>query len=150
MHQHSVPDSTLRREPGESNWALQCCKHQSPSIWVRNQPHWPDLLMAQLHLCQSKPFWTQVPNQTTLQPRKAHTTRANIFSITECEIVGARKTTMSAFASFTLKIGGMHTKCYAYILESNRQFHDNLLLGWSWLKQHNACPRWNEDTHSST
>ena len=84
-------------------------------------------------------------NYVTAQ--KAHTAGADIFPITKREIVGAGKTTTSAFASFTLKIGGMCTKCYAYVLESNSQFRYDLLLGRSWLKRHNACPRWDEDAY---
>ena len=49
-----------------------------------------------------------------------------------------------------LKIGGMRTKCYAYMLEDTRQFRYDLLLGCSWLKHHNATPCWDDDTYELT
>jgi hypothetical protein len=47
---------------------------------------------------------------------------ARIFLITIREIVEAGQTTTSAFASFTLKIGGILTQCYAYVLDDTTQF----------------------------
>jgi hypothetical protein len=44
----------------------------------------------------------------------------------------------------------MHTRCYAYTLEDNSQFRYDLLLGRSWLKRHNATPRWDEDAYELT
>src|SRR5258707_987933 len=53
---------------------------------------------------------------------KACIAGAQIFPITAQEIVGAGWTMTSAFASFTLKVRGMLTQCYAYILEDTTQF----------------------------
>ena len=78
---------------------------------------------------------------------KAHAAGAQIFPIDTKEIVGARRTTTSAFASFSLKVGGILTKCYAYVLEDDTQFRYNLLLGRAWLKKHNAKPKWDEDAY---
>ena len=44
----------------------------------------------------------------------------------------------------------MRTRCYAYTLEDTRQFRYDLLLGRSWLKRHNATPRWDEDAYEMT
>jgi hypothetical protein len=77
-----------------------------------------------------------------LTAHKARVAGAQIFPIVAREIVGAGRTTTSVFASFTLKVGGMTTECYAYILEDTSQFCYDLLLGRAWLKRHDATPRW--------
>ena len=82
-----------------------------------------------------------------LTAQKASAAHAQVFPITAREIVGAGRTTTSAFASFTLKIGGMLTQCYAYVLEDATQFRYDLLLGRAWLKRHNATPKWDDDAY---
>ena len=78
---------------------------------------------------------------------KVHAAGVQIFLIDTKEIIGARRTTTSAFMSFSLKVGGILTKCYAYVLEDNTQFWCDLLLGRAWLKKHNAKPKWDEDAY---
>jgi hypothetical protein len=63
--------------------------------------------------------------------QKACAAGAQIFLIDTREIVGAGKTITSAFASFSLKVGGIVTK-NAYILKNDSQFHYDLLLGQLW------------------
>jgi hypothetical protein len=85
--------------------------------------------------------------------RTAHKTRvagAQTFPIVAREIVGAGQTTTSAFASFTLKVGRMTTECYTYILEDASQFCYDMLLGCTWLKRHDAMPRWEDDAYALT
>ena len=48
---------------------------------------------------------------------KACAAGVQVFPINTKEIVGAGKTSASAFTSFSLKVGGILTKCYAYVLE---------------------------------
>jgi hypothetical protein len=55
--------------------------------------------------------------------RKARETGARIFQITVREIVGAGKTTTSAFAVSTVQIGGILTQCYAYVLKNTAKLH---------------------------
>ncbi len=82
-----------------------------------------------------------------LTAQKASAAHTQVFPITAREIVGAGRTTTSAFASFTLKIGGMLTQCYAYVLEDATQFRYDLLLGRAWLKRHNTTPKWDDDAY---
>jgi hypothetical protein len=81
---------------------------------------------------------------------KANTAGAQIFPITAREIVGAGPTVTMVFALFTLKIGGLFTKCYAYVLGDNAQFRYDLLLGRAWLKRHSVIPRWDDDAYELT
>lgn len=53
----------------------------------------------------------------------------------------------SAFAVFTVKIGGVLTQCYAYVLNNTAKFRYDLLLGHAWLKRFNATPNWQDDTY---
>ena len=64
-----------------------------------------------------------------------------------CKIVGAGKTTTSAFAVFMVKIGGIFTQCYAYVLKNTAKFCYDLLLRHAWLKKFNATPHWRDDTY---
>ena len=63
------------------------------------------------------------------------------------EIVGTGKTTTSVFAVFMVKIGGIFTQCYTYVLKNTAEFPYNLLLGCAWLKMFNATPHWWDDTY---
>src|ERR1700761_2417068 len=60
--------------------------------------------------------------------RKAQVTGAQIYPISAQEIVGAGRTITNAFAVFTLRIGGLSTPCYAYVLEDASQFRYALPL----------------------
>lgn len=64
--------------------------------------------------------------------KKAREAGARIFLINVWEIVGAGKTMTSAFAVFTVKIGGVLTQCYAYVLNNTAKFRYDLLLGRAW------------------
>lgn len=79
--------------------------------------------------------------------KKARETGARIFQITVREIVGAGKTTTSAFAVSTVQIGGILTQCYAYVLNNTAKFRYDLLLGRAWLKKFDATPNWRDDTY---
>lgn len=81
---------------------------------------------------------------------KAWHAGAQVVPISTREIIGAGSTVTTAFAVFTLKIGGMRTKCYAYMLDDERQFCYDLLLGCSWLRRHNATPCWDDDAYELT
>ena len=78
---------------------------------------------------------------------KARLANAQVFPIERREIIGAGRTTTSAFARFTLKIGGLLTQCLAYVLNDSSNFRYDLLLGRSWLKKHDAFPHWKDDSY---
>ena len=81
---------------------------------------------------------------------KAQHAGAQVVPILAHEIVGAGSTVTTAFTVSTLKIGGMCTKCYTYMLEDSRWFHYHLLLGCSWLKHYNVTPCWDDDAYELT
>ncbi|KAH9174276.1 hypothetical protein EDB89DRAFT_2067940 [Lactarius sanguifluus] len=85
-----------------------------------------------------------------LTAMKASAAGAQIFPITTREIVGTGRTTTTAFASFSLRIRGLISKCYAYILDDASQFHYDLLLGCTWLKRHDTVPRWDNNAYELT
>ena len=79
--------------------------------------------------------------------KKAWEAGAWIFLIMVRKIVGTGKTTTSAFVVFTVKIGGIFTQCYAYVLKNTAKFRYDLLLRHAWLKKFNATPHWRDDTY---
>jgi hypothetical protein len=85
-----------------------------------------------------------------MSSKAARAANAHIFPITKREIVGAGQTTTSAFAAFTLKVGNMIVRCYAYILNASTQFRYDLLLGRAWLKKYEATPCWEDDAYELT
>ena len=82
-----------------------------------------------------------------LTAQKAVDVGAQVFPITAREIIGAGQTTTTAFASFSLKVRGLVSQCYAYVLEDTSQFRYDLLLGRAWLKRHEATPKWDNDAY---
>ena len=64
--------------------------------------------------------------------------------------MGAGRTLTNAFTAFTLRIGGLYTPCYAYVLEGASQFRYDLLLGHAWLKKFGATLRWDDDAYELT
>ena len=56
---------------------------------------------------------------------KAQCAGAQVVPISAHEIVGAGSTVTTVFTISTLKIGGMCTKCYTYMLEDSRWDDDS-------------------------
>ncbi|KAJ3885470.1 hypothetical protein GG344DRAFT_82676 [Lentinula edodes] len=62
------------------------------------------------------------------------------------EIVGARHTTTKGFVRFTIQIGTVKETILAYVLDKNSGFRYDLLLGRSFLAQHEVFFDWANNT----